>query len=67
MNNIQLKIGSIYTVFCADSELVLGPHFIITSMMKLICFFFREDKQEKMFFFLSLQDMLYECTLLLKF
>lgn len=51
MNNIQLKIGTIYTVFCADTELVLGPHFIITSMMKLICFFFRRDKQEN--FFLS--------------
>lgn len=51
MNNIQLKIGTVYTVFCADSELVLGPHFIITSMMKLICFFFRGDKQEKSFSF----------------
>lgn len=42
MNNIQLKIGTVYTVFCADSELVLGPHFIITSMMKLICLLFQE-------------------------
>lgn len=59
MNNIQLKIGIIYTVFCTDSELVLGPHFIITSMIKLIWLFFGGDKQEKIFFFLASQEMLY--------
>lgn len=59
MNNIQLKIGTICTVSYADSELVLGPHFIITSMIKLICFFCRGDKQEKLFFFLASEDMLY--------
>lgn len=54
MNNIQLKIGAIYTVFCADSEQVLGLHFIITGMMKLVCFFSGDDKQEKNTFIFSL-------------
>lgn len=63
--NIQLKIDTVYSVFCTFSELVLGPHFIISR--RLIYFLSRGGKQEIILLFLASQDRIYEYISVLHF